>query len=435
MDNKIKTYVLDTNVLLSDPNALLAFGDNTIILPAVVLEELDNKKKQMDELGRNARYISRQLDELRSEGVLHEGVRLSNGGLLKVVLHQNDSEVFDAFLDNKNDNAIISVAKEQRAILVSKDVLVRVKADILSVKAEDYQNDKISSVNNELYEGYSELYLDDLLIDKFYHYKELSIDEIGHSDLPENHMLIMRSALAERKTAIGRKMKDKIFPLWFYNGAECIFGLKHKNVQQLMALNLLLDDEIKVVTISGKAGTGKTLSALAAALHLTLDKQKYNKVIVARPIVPMGRDLGYLPGDKNEKLQPWMQPIYDNLEYLFDCKDKASLEKTLEGYEDIIQVEALTYIRGRSIPNQIIIIDEAQNLTQHEVKTIISRVGEGSKIILVGDPYQIDHPYLDTYSNGLSYVTERFKEFAIAGHITLTRGERSELAQLAADIL
>jgi len=438
--NKNKTiYVLDTNVLLSDPNAIYSFGDNNIVLPSVVLEELDAKKKLMDEIGRNARYISRMLDELRQKSSLHDGVLLQNGGFLQVIIHKQDSDIFDIFYDNKNDNAIISVAKDlskdnPNTILVSRDVLVRVKADIVSVKSEDYQFDKIVDSEDELYKGYSEIYVEDELIDFFYKEKFIKVNS-KLENFPDNHYFILKSDLNENKTAIGRKVKNKIVPLYNYTGKSDVFGLRHKNVQQLMALDLLLDDSVPIVTLSGKAGTGKTLISLAAGLHQKLDLQKYNKVLVARPIVPMGKDIGYLPGEKEEKLRPWMQPIYDNLEFLFDCNSDDDLDKTLQGYENIIHIEALTYIRGRSIPKQFIIIDEAQNLSQHEVKTIATRIGEGSKLVLCGDPYQIDSPYLDMYSNGLTYVIEKLKNYSISGHITLSRGERSTLAQLCADIL
>lgn len=439
MNKNKKTYVLDTNVLLSDPNAIYSFGDNNIVLPSVVLEELDSKKKLMDEIGRNARYISRVLDELRQESSLHDGVPLHNGGFLKVVIHKQDSTIFVTFHDNKNDNAIIAVAKDlakinPNTILVSRDVLVRVKADIVSVKSEDYQHDKVVESEDELYKGYSEIYVEDELIDGFY--KEKSIEVSAElKAFPDNHFFLLKSNINNNKTAIGRKSKNKIISLYNYNGSDVVFGLKHKNVQQMMALDLLLDDSIPIVTLSGKAGTGKTLLALAAGLYQTLEQHKYNRVLVARPIVPIGKDIGYLPGEKEEKLRPWMQPIFDNLEFLFNCKNDLELNNLLQGYEDVIQVEALTYIRGRSIPRQFIIIDEAQNLSQHEVKTIATRIGENSKLILCGDPYQIDSPYLDIYSNGLTYITEKLKNYNISGHITLTRGERSTLAQLCADIL
>jgi PhoH-like ATPase len=423
------TYVLDTNVLLSDGNALTAFSNSDVVIPSVVLEELDSKKKLMDELGRNARYISRQLDGFRELGKLHEGVQLENGSILKVVIHNPNSIVFDAFLDDKNDNAIIAVAHfltetNPDTILVSKDVLVRIKADIVNVQAEDYQYDKVASSEDDLYQGYTEILVDDGLIDEFYKGKGLKATK-DFSSFDENHFFILKSNLLNNKSAICKRSGKKLVPLYNYSDNMGVFGLTHKNVEQMMALELLLDDSIPLVTLSGKAGTGKTLLALATALHKTEDERKYTKVLVARPVVPMGKDIGFLPGEKEEKLRPWMQPIYDNLEFLFDCKSEKELSQTLTGYEDIIKVEALTYIRGRSIANQFIIIDEAQNLSQHEVKTIATRMGEGSKLVLVGDPYQIDNPYL----------IEKMKSVKETGHITLQRGERSTLAQLCADML
>lgn len=437
-----KTYVLDTNILLSDPNAIYAFGDNDVVIPSVVLEELDSKKKLQDELGRNARHVARELDSLRSFGKLHEGVKLRNGGTLKIYTHDYLSPIFEKFLDNKNDNAILAVADEltetsldTKVILLSKDVLVRVKADTISVESEDYQNDKIVTGEDELYKGYSILQIEDSLIDMFYKKKQL-YDECFNK-YPENHMFILKSEVHESKSAICRKSNGVVKPLYNYNDDYgYIFGtIAHKNVEQLMALELLMDDNVPIVTLSGKAGTGKTLLALAVALQKTMEDQVYRKILVGRPIVPMGKDIGYLPGEKDEKLRPWMQPIYDNLEFLFDCKDEAELNKLLQGYEDAIEIEALTYIRGRSIPDRIIIIDEAQNLSKHEVKTIASRLGENSKLILVGDPHQIDHPYLDAYSNGLTYIIEKLKDQKEVGHITLSRGERSNISQIVADLL
>jgi PhoH-like ATPase len=427
-----KTYVLDTNVFLADPNALYAFEDNDIVIPTVVLEELDAKKKLMDEIGRNARFVSKQLDELREIGSLHEGVQLRNGGFIKVAFPPSKSPVFKKYLEKTNDNLIIATAHSiAGAILVSRDTLVRVKADAVDVKAENYQHDKVVVNEEDLYRGYSIEYVEPDIIDTFFKQKRVRWDK----ETFENHGFILKSNVNESVSAIGRYKDGYIHQLYKYNEQPCVSGIEAKNVQQKLALDILLDDDIPLVTLTGKAGTGKTLVALASALQKALEEDKYNKIVVARPIVPLGKDIGYLPGEKEEKLRPWMQPIFDNLEYLFNCKDDKELAYMLQGYEDIIQIEALTYIRGRSIPNQIMIIDEAQNLTQHEVKTILTRVGEGTKIILTGDPYQIDHPYLDMYSNGLTYVIEKTKHLKEAAHITLSKGERSTLAQLCADLL
>lgn len=429
-----KIYVLDTNVLLSDPNALYTFDDNDVIIPSVVLQELDSKKKLMDELGRNARYVSRQLDKLRLNGRLSDGVNLPNGGTLKVVAPPSDSDAYKTFLNDEADTSIVAVAAymkeknpDNEVTLISKDVLVRVKADMF-VKSEDYHNDKVISATDDKYTGFTELEVDSEDIDVFYKEKKL----ITHEQYNENHFVILKNG---KQSALTRYSKGYLYPLYKYSENETVWGLQARNLEQRLVLDLLLDENVPLVTISGKAGTGKTLLALAAALKQTDETDKYNKIAVARPIVPMGRDIGYLPGEKDEKLAPWMQPIYDNLEFLFNAKDQEEFDRMLAGYDHLIQIEALTYIRGRSIPKQFLIIDEAQNLTQHEAKTILTRIGEGSKIIMVGDPEQIDNPYLDQYSNGLTYVIEKMKHLKETGHITLTRGERSTLAQLCADIL
>lgn len=443
-----KVYVLDTNVLLQDPNAVFAFEDNEVIIPAVVLEEIDSKKRNADELGRNARTVSRLLDGLRVKGRLHDGIELERGGSIKVELnHRSFQKLQDLFGEITNDNRILAVAlnyhlEEQQkgeprpVVLVSKDTLVRIKADVLGLNAEDYLTDRVVS-STDLYAGYMTLHAHPGIIDSFYNNRYLPVAELNAQHPYPFHpheFVILRDELGTSKSALLKASADtkRLEPLYLSN--DPVWGIGARNVQQRMALELLLNDDIPLVTLTGKAGTGKTLLALAAGLMKIEDERKYKKLLIARPVVPMGKDIGYLPGEKDEKLRPWMQPIYDNLEFLFDTKKSGDIEKILAGMGSI-QVEALTYIRGRSIPGQFIIIDEAQNLSKHEVKTIVSRVGEGSKIVLMGDPGQIDHPYLDAYSNGLTYVVERFKDQAISGHINLERGERSHLAQLAADLL
>jgi len=441
-----KIYVLDTNVLLHDPNSIFTFADNIVVIPAVVLEELDTKKRLADELGRNSRTIARLLDGLRSQGQLSDGVPLEGGGMLKVELnHRSVSRLHEMFSEWSNDNRILAVALnyslEQQAssdpmpvVIVSKDVLVRVKADVLGLIAEDYMTDRVVHLH-DMYSGYRTVYMHGSIIDEFYASRKLdAAKQPAIAPLCPHEFVILRDELSGSKSALVKASADgmRLEPL--YSSGDPIWGITARNAQQRMALELLLRDDIPFVTLTGKAGTGKTLLTLAAGLLKVEDERKYKKLLIARPVVPMGKDIGYLPGEKEEKLRPWMQPIYDNLEYLFDAKKTGDIDKILAGLGSI-QVEALTYIRGRSIPGQFIIVDEAQNLSKHEVKTIVSRAGEGSKIVLLGDPEQIDHPYLDATSNGLTYAVERFKDQAISGHITLERGERSHLAQLAADLL
>ncbi|WP_239617388.1 PhoH family protein [Cohnella mopanensis] len=441
-----KIYVIDTNVLLHDPLSLFAFEDNEVIIPSVVLEEIDSKKRLADEIGRNARNISRELDKMRTLGQLHNGVALPNGGLLKVEMnHRRFVRVQELFGEMTNDNRILAVAlnyhlEEQESgdprpvIIVSKDVLVRVKADVLGIIAQDYLSDQTVSVSDQ-YTGHMTLHVHPSVIDEFYSTRFLGVNQLGIKvTLHPNEFVILRDELGTSKSALLKVTSDgnRLEPLHMSN--DPIWGITARNAQQRMALELLLNDEIPLVTLTGRAGTGKTLITLAAGLMKVEDEHKFKKLLIARPVVPMGKDIGYLPGEKEEKLRPWMQPIYDNLEFLFDTKKSGDLDKILMGMGSI-QVEALTYIRGRSIPGQFIIIDEAQNLSKHEVKTIVSRVGENSKIVLLGDPEQIDHPYLDSQSNGLTYLVERFKEEGISGHVTLEKGERSRLAQLATERL
>ncbi|MGJ7910541.1 PhoH family protein [Neobacillus sp. LXY-1] len=440
-----KIYVLDTNVLLQDPYSIFSFEDNEVVIPAVVLEEVDSKKRYMDEVGRNARQVSRLIDGLRASGKLHEKIPLENGGSIRIELnHRSFHELQDIFIEKTNDNRILAVAKNlfleeqtkengKPVILVSKDALVRVKADAIGLDAEDFLNDRVVEIDH-IYTGFLEVYIPIDLLSRFYEKGELFLSEIANHPFYPNQFLIMKDALGSSASAIGmvNRTSKKVNKLVL--NQEHIWGIHSRNVQQTMAIELLLRKDIPLVTLIGKAGTGKTLLALAAGLMQTEDFHEYKKLLVARPIVPVGKDLGFLPGEKQEKLRPWMQPIYDNLEYLFNTKKPGELDAILAGMGSI-EVEALTYIRGRSLPKQFIIIDEAQNLTKHEVKTILTRVGEDSKIVLMGDPEQIDHPYLDAYNNGLTYVVEKFKDQVMSGHVKLLKGERSGLARIAADLL
>jgi PhoH-like ATPase len=442
-----KIFVLDTSVLLQDPMAIYKFKENEVVIPSVVLEEIDSKKRNMDEIGRNAREVSRLLDALRLKGKLHGGVPLDHGGVLRVEInHRSFHKLQESFSTITNDNRIIAVAlnlieeegkKEEPkpVIIVSKDALVRIKADALDIRAEDFLSDRVIT-EDKSYSGYTHSHVEPDMINHFYQQgyletKELSLKE----ELYPNQFVILKDQNGSSKSAIG-KVNENCTQLkkLVLDNQEAIWGIRARNAQQWMAFDLLMNPKISLVTLIGKAGTGKTLLSLAAGLHQVEDNKRYKKMLVARPVVPLGKDIGYLPGEKEEKLRPWLQPIYDNLEYLFNTKSRGDLDKILTGLGSL-QVEALTYIRGRSIPEQFILIDEAQNLTKHEVKTIITRVGEGSKIVLMGDPHQIDHPYLDEFSNGLIYVAEKFKSYPLSGHVRLEKGERSSLAQLAADIL
>jgi PhoH-like ATPase len=440
-----KIYVLDTNVLLQDPYSIFSFDENEVVIPAVVLEEVDSKKRYMDEVGRNARQVSKLIDGFREIGKLHEKIPLHNGGTLRIELnHRSFHELQEIFVEKTNDNRILAVAKnlsleEQTkengkiVILVSKDTLVRVKADAIGLIAEDFLNDRVVELDH-IYSGFQELFLPKEVLNRFYSKGFIPLSEVTPNEMYPNQFILMKDILGGSSSAIGivDKHGSSVKKLVF--DQEHIWGIKPRNVQQAMAMEILLRSDIPLVTLIGKAGTGKTLMALAAGLMQTEDLGQFKKLLVARPIVPVGKDIGFLPGEKEEKLRPWMQPIYDNLEYLFNTKKPGELDAILAGMNSI-EVEALTYIRGRSIPDQFIIIDEAQNLTKHEVKTILTRVGERSKIVLMGDPEQIDHPYLDEHNNGLTYVVEKFKDQTIAGHVKLVKGERSGLAQLAATIL
>jgi PhoH-like ATPase len=435
-----KVFVLDTSVLVHDPQALRVFQDNDIVIPLAVVEEIDSHKKRQDEVGRNARWVSSFLDNLRSVGHLDIGVPLGdNQGTIRVELNHQQIDRLPPALDRtKIDNRIIAVAlalkegSDLPTILVTKDINMRIKADALGIEAQDYQTDKIEI--EEVYTGSTILKVNPELIDNFYSAGSIVISD---TILYPNQMVILEDVFGSSKSALARHVQNgRVVPLRFGNHDP--FGLKARNKEQKFALEMLLDDEIRIVTLIGRAGTGKTLLALAAGLQKVVEESCYRRLSVARPVIPMGHDIGFLPGDINEKLRPWMQPIYDNLEYLFSNRDQNDkidrLVSSMQGM-GLLELEALTYIRGRSIPDQFVLIDEAQNLSPHEVKTVVTRAGEGTKIVFTGDPYQIDHPYLDSNSNGLTFLVEKFKHEKIAGHITFVKGERSDLAELGSRIL
>jgi PhoH-like ATPase len=430
-----KTFVIDTNVLLYDPESILKFGKNEIIIPVTVLEELDKMKRLPNDLGRNARAVFRFLDSLREmgEGDLHKGVNLPNGANIRITLEHKPSNSYFDISPSSNDNKIILAAlmlseKGGKVIFVSKDFAARIKAEALGIEAEDYENLKFSFDN--IYRGVRRIETSKEAIDHFY--KDSTMKADGLEPKP-NEYFVMNSP--EHSSAVGKydSYKQQIEPLL---KVPNIWGIKPKNVEQRCAIDLLLRDDIKLVTLIGQAGTGKTLIALACGLRKVFDENIYKRILVSRPVVPLGRDIGYLPGTKEEKLFPWMQPIYDNLEYLCDShgnEPSETLKWVMESKK--LEMEAVTYIRGRSLPNSYIIVDEAQNLTPHEVKTIVSRAGEGTKVVLTGDPSQIDNPYLDKESNGLTYTIWKFQDHKLYGHVFLEKTERSELAALAAQIL
>jgi PhoH-like ATPase len=430
-----KTYILDTNVLLHEPESLFAFEDNVIVLPLSVVEELDRIKRRSDDVGRNAREVSRKLDELRERGRLSEGVALANGGSVRIEINGNKSHNHLKGIDlNSTDNMILALAYSlmnncpNPVILVTKDLNLRIKADVLGVTAEDFYSDKVDY--HQLYSGVGELYLSPAEIDRFY--QEGSLEYQG--EMHPHQFCILKWSELPSKSALARYSHHRLHKL--AHDGKAVYGIKALNKEQKFALDLLLDDQIQVVTLVGKAGTGKTILALAAGLEKVLEGNgRYNRILITRPIVPLGNDLGYLPGDKEDKIRPWMQPIYDNLEYL--CNEHIQPNGCIDYLiaNGKIELEALTYIRGRSIPKQFIICDESQNLSPHVIKTILTRVGRGSKIVFTGDPEQIDHPYLDSSSNGLSYLVEKIKGEEISGHITLIKGERSGIAELGAKLL
>ncbi|MBI5208164.1 MAG: PhoH family protein [Candidatus Firestonebacteria bacterium] len=429
-----KTFVIDTNVLIHNPDSLTSFADNSVVLPITVIEELDKLKSFSDERGRNARIVARFLDNLRSGGKLSEGVPLGNGGVLRIELNC-EAELPAEMNKTKSDNRILMAAlrlqrKGEKVFFITKDINARIKADALGIEARDFEKQKVNI--EELYSGWAEIPVNTEEINTFISQKGLILKDFN---LYDNQFVLLKDKEHAERSSLGKYIKrfNKILPL--YHQKEPIWGIRPLNMQQQFAMDLLLTEEIKLVTLVGTAGTGKTLLAIAAGLQKTINEDAYKKILVSRPIIPLGKDIGYLPGDKEAKLSHWMQPIFDNLEFLIDCnkRKQISYEELIESKR--IELEAVTFIRGRTLPKQFFIIDEAQNLTPHEVKTIISRAGEDTKVILTGDPYQIDNPYLDANSNGLTYVAERFKGEEIFGHVTLEKSERSYLSSLAVKLL
>ena len=433
-----KTYILDTNVFLTNANSVYEFRNNDIIVPLKVLDEIDKHKKRQDGVGLNARSIIRILDDLRAKGNLHKGVRINRGkGILSV--RGYDLEDLPVSCDIESaDNEILTTAltemkknPKRKVILVTRDINMRVKCDSLEIITEDYATNKVVTDEKHLFTGLKKHLVDDQLIDQFYNGEHIFFDK-NEGKFFANQFVMLVSNSNEKKTALARFINHESRLEKVAEPQDALWGLKPRNKEQVFAINLLNDPEIPIVTLVGKAGCGKTLLAIAAGLDQVLEKRMFKKLIVSRPIQPLGKDIGYLPGTMEEKMKPWLMPIQDNIDFLLNGESK-SMEMFFE--DGTIQIEALTYIRGRSISNAFIIIDEAQNLTIHELKTIITRVGENTKIVLTGDIEQIDSVYLDATSNGLSYAVEKFKQHGLAGHVTLVKGERSKVATLASKIL
>ncbi|MBI2607122.1 MAG: PhoH family protein [Deltaproteobacteria bacterium] len=436
-----KAFVLDTNVLLFDPQALQKFGSNDVIIPITVIEEIDRFKREMSENGRNARQFSRLMDSFRKEGKLSQGVKLANGALLTVELSPGGPLPGDLSGDSA-DNRIIATAMNLRkaqpkrpVVFVTKDTNLRIKADALGLDANDYEPTHVST--EELYSGFAILNVPPEAVDEFYAQKKIQLKE---ARLHPNQYLLMKDSTNPHHTAMGRYNAEIDCVVPVYKPAEGLWGIFPKNIEQGFAIDMLLNDEIKLVSLVGKAGTGKTLLAIAAGLVKTVDEGVFHRLLVSRPVFPLGKDIGFLPGDIEEKLNPWMQPIYDNIDFLFGASASKARRGAGKGCQELmnqglLNIEPLTYIRGRSIPQQFMIVDEAQNLTPHEIKTIITRAGDGTKIVLTGDCFQIDNPYVDSNSNGLTHVVERFKGEGISGHVSLSKGERSKLSELASNLL
>ncbi len=432
-DTGHKTFVIDTNVLIHRPDAILSFRDQEVVIPMWVLEELDRLKTFSDERGRNARQAIRFLESAGRPGNLSAGVKIENGSILRVVSTLPD-EIPNDFLQDKADNKIILTAWQIQqsggtVFFVSKDINARVKAAALGLKAVDYEKQKVDIT--KLYAGFTSVDT------KPETYTELEQEgSVPWSDETHpNQFFILRDKEHEEEV-LARFRKDQHRLEFVDHKLPAVAGVRALNTEQRIAFELLLDPAVQLVTLVGKAGTGKTLLAIAAGIKQTLEDKTYKRVMVSRPVVPLGKDIGYLPGAKGEKLSHWMQPLFDNLELIMSVYHRPNI-KTPEQLisNNVIELEALSYIRGRSLPGQFIIIDEAQNLSPHEVKTIVSRAGTDAKVVLTGDPYQIDSPYLDANSNGLTYVVEAFKGQELFGHVLMSRTERSPLAELAAELL
>lgn len=432
-----KVFILDTNVLIHDPLSFTKFEDNTVVIPISVIEELDNFKHTADERGKSARIVSRKLDEYRTKGKLNAGVGMDNGGTLIVDL-DHVPVLPKEFKLLEMDNRILNTAywyeqKKHSAILVTKDINLRLKAEAVGLVSQDYEAGKVKV--DELYPGLVTLDVPGPEVDKFY--KDHVISAPKDNELSPNEFIVLHSSEDAKKSAIGRVDPSDPTKIRSLNPEPSPWGIRPLNKEQRCAMELLLDDSVKLVTLLGAAGTGKTLVTLVCGLQKAVEESVYRKLIICRPIVPVGKDIGFIPGTKEEKLSTWMGAIYDNLEF---AMDKRHPEGAIEKFEYLLQNEkieiaSVTHIRGRSMPKQYMIVDDAQNLTPHEIKTILSRAGEGTKVVVTGDPYQIDNPYLDIASNGLTYIVDRMRGQKMYGHLTFTKTERSSLAAKVAELL
>lgn len=440
-----KTFVLDTNVILHDPTCINHFQENNIIIPLSVIEELDHFKRGNQVINLNAREFARTLDSITGNEIFNGGVSLGRGkGKVRIVITKGlAKEIHDVFREDNVDHRVLSAALEVnkenknkiKVTLVSKDVNLRMKAKALGIPAEDYTTDRVTNVE-ELYSGKAVLEnFDDDFLQKLYQPPyEVNVSRVFKklkTEFVPNKFYIMRNSSRSVLAMLNNDM-EKVKRI----DKEVVYGIKPRNAEQTFAVNALCNSDIPLVTMTGKAGTGKTLLALASALQV---RKNYRQIYIARPVVPLSnKDIGYLPGDVESKLAPYMQPLWDNLKVIQD-----QFPETDKNYQNInsmikeekLVIEPLSYIRGRSLQRIYFIVDEAQNLTPHEVKTIITRAGEGAKLVLTGDIYQIDHPYLDSQSNGLSYLIEHFKGQKLYAHVNLEKGERSELAELASNLL
>ena len=445
-----KNLIIDTNVFLSDSECFTRFQNNDLFIPIKVLEELDKHKTRQDSVGFHARRAIKKFDALRVSGSLSKGVRLGKGlGMLKVLkVEELAVDKLPLGLSHKSaDHLILAGAlaiKEEypkrKCIVISQDINMRVIADALGLLSEDYQSSQVVDSRDVIYEGFTKSLVDDFMVDEFYDRQDVWLYEEDAAEqkikLHPNEFVMLVSVENEKKTAIARftswnmplvrlsTMKDDIFS----------WGVKPRNKEQKCGLDLLMNHEIPLVSMIGRAGSGKTLMAIMAGLEqvLGLEKGRYNRIIISRPIQTLGKDIGYLPGTMEEKMAPWMKPIFDNMQFIMGT-DKTMLEAYLQ--KGLIEIEALAYIRGRSISDAFVIIDEAQNLTAHEVKTIITRIGENTKIVLTGDIEQIDNVYTNETSNGLTYAIEKLKNSPLTGHVTFKKGERSKLATEASKLL